>query len=46
MSPFTRLRLVQIMKQVPLGILSAGNFKALSSLKRPALSRGTTRVVG
>jgi hypothetical protein len=43
---FTRLMPVQIVKQVPLGILSAGDPKALSSIERPALSRGVTRVVG
>jgi hypothetical protein len=43
---YTRLILVQIVKQVPLGILSAGDPKALSSIERPALSRGITGVVG
>ena len=39
MNHSTRVILVQIAKQVPLGILSARDPKALSSIERPALSR-------
>ena len=35
---FTLVILVQIVKQVPMGILSVGNSKAVSSIERPALS--------
>ena len=35
---FTLLILVQVVKQVPLGVLSIGNSAVLSSIKRPALS--------
>ena len=43
---FTLVILVQIVKQVPMGILSVGNPKALSSLERPAFSWGITGVFG
>jgi hypothetical protein len=36
----TLVILVQIFKQVPLGVLSAGHLKALFSIERPAFSRG------
>jgi len=39
---FTLVILVQIVKQVSLGILSVGNSKALLSIERPAFSRGIT----
>ena len=35
---FTLVILVQIVEQVQMGVLSAGNFKALSSIERPAFS--------
>jgi hypothetical protein len=35
---FTLLIFVQVVKQVPLGVLSIGNFTALSSIECPALS--------
>jgi len=35
---FTLLIFVQVVKQVPLGVLSIGNFTALSSIERPAVS--------
>jgi hypothetical protein len=35
---FTLLIFVQVVEQVPLGILPIGNFTALSSIERPALS--------
>jgi len=35
---FTLLILVQVVKQVPLGVLSIGNFTTLSSIERPAVS--------
>jgi NACHT domain len=38
--------LVPIFKQVPLGILSIGNSKALPSIERPAVSRGIARILG
>ena len=41
---FTLVMLVQIIKQVPLGILSVGNFKALFSIERPAVSRRIARI--
>jgi hypothetical protein len=37
---------VQTIKQVPLGILSDGDSKALFSIERPAVSRGITRILG
>ena len=40
------LVLVQIVKQVPLGILSVGSSKALFSIERPAFSRRITGIVG
>ena len=38
--------LVQIIKQVPLGVLSVGNLKALLSIERPAFSRGIAGIFG
>jgi hypothetical protein len=38
--------LVPIGNQVPMGILSVGNSKTLSSVERPAFSRGITGVFG
>jgi hypothetical protein len=38
--------LVQIIKQVPMGILPVGGSKALSSIERPAFSGGITRIFG
>jgi hypothetical protein len=38
--------LVQTVKQVPLGILSDGSSKALFSIERPAISRGTAGILG
>jgi hypothetical protein len=43
---FTFMIFVQTVKQVPLGILSVGNSKALSSFEHPAFSRGITRISG
>jgi hypothetical protein len=43
---YTLLILVQTAKQVPLGILSVGNSKALPSIERPAFSRGITGILG
>ena len=43
---FTAVILIQIVEQVPMGILSAGNSKELSSTERPAISRGITRIFG
>ena len=43
---FTLVELIQIVKQVQMGILSAGNFKALPSIERPAFSRGIARIFG
>ena len=43
---FTLFIFVQIVKQVPLGVLSIGNFTALSSIERPAVSRRTTGIFG
>jgi hypothetical protein len=43
---FTFVVLVQIVKQVSMGILSVGNSKALSSTERPAFSRGITGIFG
>ena len=43
---FALVILVQIIKQVPLGVLSIGNFKALSSIECPAFSRRITGIVG
>ena len=43
---FALVILVQIIKQVPLGVLSIGNFKALSSIERPTFSRRITGIVG
>ena len=43
---FTAVIFIQIVEQVPMGILSAGNFTALSSTERPAISRGITRIFG
>ena len=42
----TLVILVQIVKQVQMGILSAGNITALPSIERPTLSRGITRIPG
>ena len=42
----TLVILIQIIKQVSVDILPAGCPKALSSIKRPAFSRGITRVIG
>jgi hypothetical protein len=38
--------LVQLVKQVSLGILSVGNSSELLSIERPAISRGITRIFG
>ena len=43
---FTLVILVQIIKQVPLGILSVGSSKALFSIERPAVSRRITGIFG
>jgi hypothetical protein len=43
---FTRVILVQIIKQVSVGVLSAGSPKGLSSTKRSAFSRRTAGVFG
>ena len=43
---FTLVILVQIVKQVPMGILSARNSKALFSTERPAFSQGITGILG
>ena len=43
---FTLVELIQIVKQVQMGILSAGNFKALPSIERPAFSRGIAGIFG
>ena len=43
---FTHVTFVQMVEQVQMGILSAGNFKALSSIERPAFSRGIARIPG
>ena len=37
---------VQTIKQVPLGILSDGDSKAVFSIERPAVSQGITRILG
>ena len=38
--------IVETVEQVPMGILSVGNFKAMSSIERPAISRGVTGIFG
>jgi hypothetical protein len=43
---FTLLIFVQIVKQVPMGILSAGSSKAMFSTEHPAFSRGIARIFG
>ena len=43
---FTLVELIQIVKQVQMGILSAGNFKALPSIERPTFSRGIAGIFG
>jgi len=43
---FPLVILVEIVKQVSLGILSARNSKTLSSIERPAFSRGITGISG
>ena len=43
---FTLVELIQIVKQVQMGILSAGNITALPSIERPTFSRGITRIPG
>ena len=43
---FTLVVLVQTVKQVQMGILSAGNSEALSSIERPAFSRGIAGIFG
>jgi hypothetical protein len=43
---FTLVVLVQIIKQVSVGILSAGSSEELFSIKRPAVSRGITGIFG
>ena len=42
----TLVILVQIVKQVQMGILSAGNITALPSIERPTFSRGITGIPG
>ena len=37
---------VEIVEQVPMGVLPVGNSKAMSSSKRPAFSRGIARIFG
>jgi hypothetical protein len=43
---FVYVILVSIVKQVPMGILSVGNSSGLSSIERPAKSRGITGIFG
>ena len=43
---FMLVELIQIVKQVQMGILSAGNSKALSSIERPAFPRGIAGIFG
>ena len=43
---FTFIILIQVVEQVPMGILSIGHSKALPSIERPAISRGITRILG
>jgi hypothetical protein len=43
---FMLVLLVHIVEQVQMGILSAGNSKALSSIERLVFSRGITRIFG
>jgi hypothetical protein len=43
---FTFVISVRIVTQVPMGVLSVGNSKTLSSIERPALSRRITRIFG
>ena len=38
--------IVEIVKQVPMGVLSVGNSKAMSSIERPAFSGRVTRIFG
>jgi hypothetical protein len=44
--PFTLVILVEIAKQVPMGILSIGNSTALSFNERPSFSQGITGIFG
>ena len=43
---FTLVTLVQVVKQVPMGILSTRNFKELSAIKRRAFSGGIAGIFG
>jgi hypothetical protein len=44
--PLMVVIVVEIVKQVPMGILSAGNFEAMSSIERQAFSRGIAGIFG
>ena len=44
--PLTAVIVVEIVEQVPMGILSVGNSKAMSSSERPTFSGGIARIFG